>query len=75
MSHEFKPYCKFKTVKEIWLTPKTVYLVHSPASYYTAVELEQWYRAQGYNVYRLNTGVQEEEVFAEQLMEAVCFEQ
>jgi hypothetical protein len=73
--NEFKPYCVFKAVKEVWITPRTVYLIHSPATYFTATELEQWYRAQGYNVYRLNTGVEEDRIFAEQLMRAICDEQ
>ena len=72
--NEFKPYCVFKAVKEVWLTPRTVYLIHSPMNYNTAIELEEWYRARGINTYRLNTGVEEDRIFAEQLIQAVCYE-
>ena len=65
--------CVYGVVKEIvFENEKKVYLIHSPSFYETAKKLEEYYRSQGYDTYRLNTGVEEEEKEAERLLEQYC---
>jgi hypothetical protein len=66
-------YCRARgVVREVWFGD-TVYLIHSPAFYVTATELEQWYRGQGFNTVRLNVGAEEDAELAERLLE-LCTE-
>jgi hypothetical protein len=69
---QFTPYCEWGVVKKVWLTPRTVYLIHGPDFYETAIRIEAWLRAHGFNVYRLNTGSMEEFEFATWLLNTVC---
>jgi DNA-binding LacI/PurR family transcriptional regulator len=66
--------CKFGVVKKVWLSENKVVLIHDPAFWETARNLEAYLREQGYDVVRLNTGVEEDSAEAEKLLEK-CFEQ
>jgi L-alanine-DL-glutamate epimerase-like enolase superfamily enzyme len=48
---------------------KRAYIIHSPTQYTTAVEKEKELKENGYDVFRLNTGVEYEEKLAEKLLE------
>jgi DNA-binding LacI/PurR family transcriptional regulator len=70
---EMKVRCVYGVVKEIvFEDEKKVYLIHSPSFYVTATKIEDYYKELGYDVYRLNTGVEEEEKEAERLLEQYC---
>ena len=65
--------CKFGTVKEVWIDDKKVVLIHDPAFWETAYNLQIELQNEGYDVTRLNTGVEEDRVEAEKLIDQ-CFE-
>jgi hypothetical protein len=65
--------CEFGAVKKIWLGENKVVLVHSPTFYETAKKIEEELIAEGYEVLRLNTGLEEDRVEAEKLLNQ-CFE-
>jgi DNA-binding LacI/PurR family transcriptional regulator len=65
--------CEYGTVKKIILEiSKRAILIHSPAFTESAREIEDELKRQGYIVYRLNTGVKEEEKEAERLLSFFC---
>ena len=50
---------------------KTIYIIHSPESWFTATELENKLKEQypSYNIVRLNRGVEEEDKLADKIIE------
>jgi hypothetical protein len=65
--------CEFGVVKEIWLSENKVVLIHSPAWTETARRIQEELMAEGYDVVRLNTGVEEDDIRAEELLD-MCFQ-
>jgi len=65
--------CEFGVVKKIWIDDKKVVLIHTPMWTETARKLEEELMEEGYEVSRLNTGVDYEAEKAEELLDQ-CFE-
>jgi hypothetical protein len=65
--------CEFGIVKKIWVDKKKVILIHDPAFWESAYRLQLELQEKGYEVTRLNTGVEEDRKVAERLIEQ-CFE-
>jgi hypothetical protein len=65
-------YCKVKgVVKEVWFEDR-VYVIHDPAFWETGYKRQEKLQQEGYNVIRLNTGVEEDAKLANQLLD-LCF--
>jgi DNA-binding LacI/PurR family transcriptional regulator len=64
--------CEFGVVKKVWLGNK-VYLIHTPMWTETARRVEEELREAGYDVIRLNVGVDYEADRADELLE-LCFQ-
>ena len=65
--------CEFGAVKKIWVNENKVVLIHDPSFWETAYNLQLQLQQEGYDVRRLNTGVEEDRVEAEKLLDQ-CFE-
>jgi predicted CoA-binding protein len=65
--------CEFGVVKKIWINENKVVLIHSPDFWETAYNLQLQLQQEGFDVVRLNTGVEEDRVEAERLFDQ-CFE-
>ena len=65
--------CEFGVVKKIWIDDKKVVLIHDPAFWETAYNLQLQLQQEGFDVVRLNTGVEEDRREAERLLDQ-CFE-
>jgi hypothetical protein len=65
--------CEFGGVKKIWIDDKKVVLIHDPAFWETAYNLQLQLQQEGFDVVRLNTGVEEDRREAERLLDQ-CFE-
>jgi DNA-binding LacI/PurR family transcriptional regulator len=67
--------CEFGVVKKVWLLKENkVVLIHDPAFHETARRIQEELMAEGFNVIRLNTGVDEDRIEATKLLH-LCFEQ
>jgi hypothetical protein len=51
--------CEFGVIKKVWLGERKVVLIHSPDWTETARRMQEELMAEGYDVIRLNTGVEE----------------
>jgi len=65
--------CEFGAVKKIWINENKVVLIHDPSFWETAYNLQIELQNEGYEVIRLNVGVEEDRVEAEKLLDQ-CFE-
>jgi predicted CoA-binding protein len=64
--------CEFGVMKKIWLSERKVVLIHSPQWTETARRIQEELMTEGYDVIRLNTGVEEDARRAEELLD-ICF--
>jgi len=68
------PKCKFGVViKIVFEDERKAVLIASPTFRVTADEVAEEFRQQGYEVSILNTGVEEEDREAEELLNKYCF--
>jgi DNA-binding LacI/PurR family transcriptional regulator len=65
--------CEFGVVKKVWLSENKVYLIHTPMWTETARKIEEELSKEGYDVVRLNVGVDYEAERADELLE-LCFQ-
>ena len=65
--------CKFGVVKEVWLSEKKVVVIHSPVFWESGYRRQLELVSEGYDAVRLNTGVEEEAIEADRLLE-LCFD-
>jgi hypothetical protein len=65
--------CEFGVVKKIWIDENKVVLIHDPAFWESAYNLQIELQNEGYEVSRLNTGVEEDRKEADRLLDQ-CFE-
>ena len=61
--------CEWGVVKEVWLSENKVVLIHSPDWTETARRIQEELMTEGYDVIRLNTGVDYEAEEAERLLD------
>jgi len=74
MREEIK--CRWGVAKVIeFTTERKAIIIKHPAFPTTAEEIIQSYRQEGYDVIILNTGVKDEAILAEQLLDKYCFKE
>lgn len=61
--------CEWGVVKIVYTDGNVVYVIHDPAFHDTGVRVAEELAEQGYNVVRLNTGVDYEREIADKLLD------